>query len=114
MAQLRQGCDEFRAREAEILVVGPEKPEAFSRYWEAHELPFRGLPDPGHTVLKLYGQEVNLFKLGRMPAQIIVDREGMVRYAHYGRSMGDIPSNAEIFGILDDLPGSGPGHSPGA
>jgi peroxiredoxin Q/BCP len=31
-------------------------------------LPFIGLPDPGHRVLKLYGQEMKLFKLGRLPA----------------------------------------------
>ena len=105
MAQLRQSADAFQAREARIVVVGPEGPTAFAEYWKDHDLPFTGLPDPKHSVLKLYGQEVKLFKLGRMPAQVIVDRNGTVRYAHYGHSMGDIPSNAELLALLDEIDG---------
>jgi len=103
MAQLRQGYEEFQERGTEIVVVGPEGKEKFSDFWDRHRLPFVGLPDPGHTVLKRFGQEVNLFKLGRMPAQVLVDREGTVRFGHYGHSMADIPSNEEILGLLDDL-----------
>ena len=62
-----------------------------------------GLPDPHASVLKLYGQEVNLFKMGRMPAQVIVDKAGMARIVHYGHSMSDIPENAEVLSILDEL-----------
>jgi peroxiredoxin Q/BCP len=103
MAQLRQGHAEFERRGAVVLVAGPEKPEAFAKYWAEYSLPFIGLPDPDHSVLKLYGQEVKLFKLGRMPAQVIVDRTGMVRFAHYGHSMADIPANEELLGILDQI-----------
>ena len=86
-----------------MVVVGPEGSEAFADYWEKHDLPFVGLPDPEHSVLKLYGQEVRIFKFGRMPAQVVVDRDGQVRFVHYGHSMGDIPSNAEIWALLDTL-----------
>ncbi len=103
MAQLRQGYEEFRSRDAEVVVVGPEGKKAFSRFWERNGLPFVGLPDPNHTVLKLYGQKVNLFKLGRMPAQVVIDKAGTVRYVHYGHSMKDIPSNAELLALLDSL-----------
>ena len=54
-------------------------------------------------MLKLYGQEVNLFKLGRMPAQVLIDKEGMARYVHYGHSMSDIPSNEEILALIDEF-----------
>jgi len=54
-------------------------------------------------VLKLYGQEVNLFRLGRMPAQVLVDKEGVARFVHYGHSMQDIPPNAELLALLDEL-----------
>jgi len=30
-----------------------------------------------------------------------VDRDGLVRFAHYGTTMADIPSVAEIFAELD-------------
>ena len=103
MAQLRQDSAQFKALGAEIIVVGPEKRDAFARYWVQEELPFVGLPDPRSSVLKLYGQEVKLFKLGRMPAQVIVDRNGVVRYVHYGHSMSDIPPNDELLTLLDQL-----------
>jgi peroxiredoxin len=103
MAQLRQDYDEFVQRGAEVIAVGPEGAAAFARYWEKEQLPFVGLPDPKHTVLKQYGQKVNLFKLGRMPAQMIINRQGQVRYIHYGHAMSDIPPNGEILALLDDL-----------
>jgi len=86
-----------------IVVVGPEGKEAFRKYWHENDLPFIGLPDPKHTVLKLFGQEVNLFKLGRMPAQVIVDKQGVARYAHYGHEMSDIPPNSEMIAILEEI-----------
>lgn len=103
MAQLRQDFAEFEKRNALIVVVGPEDAAAFARYWQQNTLPFIGLPDPHASVLKLYGQEVNLFKLGRMPAQVIIDKDGFVRYVHYGHSMADIPPNEELFQLLDTL-----------
>lgn len=103
MAQLRQDYEKFKQRNAEIVVLGPENAKAFADYWQKQNLPFVGLPDPKASVLKLYGQEVNLFKLGRMPAQVIVDKNGIARYAHYGHSMADIPSNEELLQILDEL-----------
>jgi len=74
MAQLRQDFVEFEKRETTILVIGPENASVFFRYFKEHDLPFIGLPDPKHSVLKLNGQEVNLFKLGLMPAQVLVDK----------------------------------------
>ena len=103
MAQLRQDYEEFLKREAIILVVGTENQEKFIDYWDREGLPFIGLPDPKHTVLKLFGQEVNLFKLGRMPAQVILDKTGTARYVHYGKSMQDIPENQELLRLLDSL-----------
>lgn len=103
MGQLRRDYDEFVDRDAEVIVIGPEDEAAFASYWEEENLPFVGLPDPKHTVLKLYGQEIKLFKLGRMPAQVIVDKTGQARYVHYGHSMSDIPPNEELLALLDGL-----------
>jgi peroxiredoxin Q/BCP len=103
MAQLRQDYLEFKKRQTQVIVVGPEDAKAFEVYWREHDPPFIGLPDPTASVLKLYGQEVNLFKLGRMPAQVIVDRDGMVRFVYYGHAMSDIPENDEILELLDQL-----------
>ena len=103
MAQLRQDYDKFVARNTVILVIGPENSARFTAYFTENDLPFLGLPDPKASVLKRYGQEVNLFKLGRMPAQVLVDREGVARYVHYGHNMSDIPANDEILALVDEL-----------
>lgn len=103
MAQLRHDYPEFVKRQTQVVVAGPEDAAAFAAYFKTSDLPFIGLPDPKTSVLKLYGQEVNLFKLGRMPAQIIVDKAGVARFVHYGHSMSDIPENAEILALLDQL-----------
>ena len=50
-----------------------------------------------------YLQEVNLFKLGRMPLSCVIDAKGYVRFAHYGKSMSDIPSNEELLHVIDAL-----------
>lgn len=103
MAQLRQDYPKFVERETEVVVVGPEGPAEFREYWEEQSLPFTGLPDPDHKVLNRYGQQVNWIKLGRMPAQAIIDRQGMIRYLHYGSSMSDIPTTREMLSILDEI-----------
>lgn len=103
MAQLRHDHSKFIAHDVEIVIIGPEGAEAFINYWKKENLPFIGLPDPKYTILKLYGQEVNLFKLGRMPAQILIDKSGIARFAHYGNSMADIPANDEILAIVGKI-----------
>lgn len=106
MAQLRQEYDKFRALDTAVVVVGPEKAAKFNAYFTEHDLPFIGLPDPQHRVLKLYGQQIKLFKFGRMPAQLLVDRDGVVRFVHYGHSMKDIPATDEMVALIEQLASS--------
>jgi peroxiredoxin Q/BCP len=101
MAQLRQEYQQFVALNTEILVVGPEDAVSFQHYWRQEALPFIGLPDPHQVVLKLYGQEVKLLKLGRLPALMLIDRSGRIRFVHYGHSMADIPSNQGILSLIE-------------
>lgn len=103
MAQLRQDLDRFVRLDVAILVIGPENAQKFASYFSKQRLPFIGLPDPKHQVLKLYGQEINLFKFGRMPAQVLVDKSGIARFVHYGHSMSDIPSNIELLSLVEEM-----------
>jgi peroxiredoxin Q/BCP len=103
MAQLRQDYDAFVERGTEVIAVGPDTKKAFQNFWEEKNMPFIGLADPNHKVAGKYEQEVNLLKLGRMPAQIIIDKKGIVRYVHYSNSMSDITENEEILEILDEI-----------
>jgi peroxiredoxin len=103
MAQLRQDHQKFVEHGAVILCMGPDGPNAFKRYWQTENIPFIGLPDIKNRIADLYHQEVNLFKLGRMPAIFVVDLSGMIVYSHFGESMSDIPENEEILKVLDSL-----------
>ena len=103
MARLRDEYKKFSDRGIVILAVGPNSASAFEQYWKIEKIPFIGLPDPKHSVARMYKQEVKLFRFGRMPLNCIVDGRGYVRYAHYGNSMSDIPSNDELLQVIDEL-----------
>jgi peroxiredoxin Q/BCP len=100
---LRQSHQEFERRGAAVIVLGPDGPNAFRQYWAENDMPFTGLADLRSRVAARYEQEVNLFKFGRMPALFVIDRNGMVRYAHYGDSMQDIPSNETVLAALEEI-----------
>ena len=100
---MRDEYDQFASRGVQILAVGPNDAETFKRYWVTEKIPFIGLPDPDHGVARTYRQEVNLFKLGRLPLNCVVDAKGYVRFAHYGSSMRDIPANEELLDVIDKL-----------
>lgn len=100
---MRDDYAAFSARDAQIICIGPDTAQAYQRYWAENKLPYLGLPDPRHQVSNLYGQEWNIFKLGRVPALMLVDKDGQIRYQHYGDSMKDIPENSLILGMLDKI-----------
>lgn len=103
MARLRDDYSQIRQRGAVILAIGPNTQAAFQQYWKNENIPFIGIPDPEHRVAVLYRQQVSLFKLGRMPLMCIVDKDGRIRYAHYGASMADIPKTETLLEIIDQL-----------
>ena len=103
MARLRDEYQKFVERGVIILAIGPDELVEFQRYWSKENIPFIGLPDPEHKIARLYKQEVNLFKLGRMPLNCVVDMKGYIRYAHYGNSMSNIPANETLLDVIDKL-----------
>lgn len=103
LARMRDNYAEFTARGVTIIAVGPDNMQTFQHYWENENIPYIGLPDPDHQVSKLYRQEVNLFKLGRMPLNTVLDINGHMRYVHFGSSMSDIPDNEIFLNVIDQL-----------
>ena len=93
---MRQESDRLAKLDIEVLVVGPENSDSFRKYWQKESLLFTGLPDPDHSVMKLYGQKVRIFKLGRMPAQMLIDKSGILKFVYYGNSMADIPDIVDV------------------
>jgi peroxiredoxin len=103
MAQLRTNYKKFQEKDSEVIAIGPENLKDFSAFWETHKMPFPGIPDPQHQIADRYGQEVNLVKLGRMPAMLVIDQKGFIRYKHFGESMSDIPEDSEVLSMLDSI-----------
>lgn len=68
-------------------------------------MPFPGLPDPGRRALRPLGQEFKWRRLGRMPAMLIIDKSGIVRWGHYGDSASDIPESEQVLSVLDAVIG---------
>ena len=100
---MRDGYSEFASRGVEILAIGTDSASSFESYWEKEKIPYLGLSDPKASVPRLYKQEVNLFKLGRMPLNCVVDTEGKIRYMHYGSNMTDIPDNETFLNVIDQI-----------
>jgi len=100
---MRDHYSKFISRGAEIVAVGPDGTGTFQRYWENEKIPYIGLPDTEKKVLRLYKQEVNIFKLGRMPLNCVVDIDGRIRYVHFGSSMSDIPDNETFLHVIDQI-----------
>lgn len=90
-------------RDTEVLVVGPDLAAMFKMYWAKEKMPFIGLADPRHQVAERYEQEVSLWKMGRMPALMIVDKKGRIRFSHYAENMRDYPTLEEMYEVLDRL-----------
>ena|SRR6266540_6335991 len=100
---MRDHYSDFTSRGAEIMSVGPDGTGPFQQYWKKEKIPYIGLPDPEKKVLHLYKQEINIFKLGRMPLNCVVDIKGRIRYAHFGSNMTDIPDNEMFIHVIDQI-----------
>jgi len=103
MAQLRQDYQKFVERNTEIITVGPEDANSFTKWWHEHEMPFTGIPDPAHEIAKLYNQQFKLLRGGRLPAMAVIDKMGQIRLMHYADLPSDIPTDEEILALLDKL-----------
>lgn len=100
---MKKDFNGFTDRHAQIVVFAPHEPETVKAYWQKEDLPFIGVPDPDGQLGKRFGQEWHLFKLGRMPAMLIVDPKGTVIFSQYAKHMADIPENRVVFRILEGL-----------
>ncbi|NWF63741.1 MAG: redoxin domain-containing protein [Chloroflexi bacterium] len=103
MARFRDSYSEFTARGAELIAIGPDSLESFQRYWAKENIPFTGLPDHNNAVAKMYKQQVNLFKFGRMPLNCIIDTNGLMRFVYYSASRLDYPDIPTFLNVIDEL-----------
>ena len=102
MAQLRHDYGKFQAQGCEVLVMVPNGPKMIARHVVQHQTPYPILSDKGSQVAGQYFQIKHFFKFGT-PTVFLVDRAGIIRYAHYASSLLAEPKNAEPLAVLETL-----------
>jgi len=100
---LRDEYEEFRRRGAEVICIAPHDLAESKRLVDELKLPFPVLADENRAVFLTYDVQSRLLSLGQRPAVYVVDRSGVIRWAHRGTQQWDIPSNRAILTVLDDL-----------
>jgi len=101
---LAEQYEEFRAAGTEVLAVVNDTVEEARGYFAEHGLPYPCVCDPGHDVYDLYGVTSKVTSLGQRPGLFIVDREGIVRFAHVGHQQWEIPEDDEVLEACRGIP----------
>ena len=132
MAQLRLALAGYQSRKARCFAITTGTPEHTREFCLAHEVPFTCLVDrPGEPAYAAFGlakvnlrslfgpsllaslwavasrwRELALPKSGdvyQMSGAFVIDRDGIVRYAHRNRDPNDHPADEDIWACLDAL-----------
>ncbi len=96
MVQLHQDFLKFEERKIKVVVVCPEKATGIEKFLAKEPVDFDLIGDEDHQLADEYGQQVKVFKLGRMPSQILLDNQENKIFEHHGNTMMDIVENEEI------------------
>jgi peroxiredoxin len=97
---MRSEYEKFTAAGVKIVAVSQDDAEDVNEYWKEHDIPFVCVPDPEGELKALYNQHS---KMGPLPAVFVIDRQGRLALAHYGESMKDIPTAAELLELARSL-----------
>ncbi|MCH7483622.1 MAG: redoxin domain-containing protein [Chloroflexi bacterium] len=100
---MRDRYSEFTERGAKVIAIAPDTVDSARSFFERESLPFTCLPDPDREVFRMYDVKSAMISLGQRPGLFIVDKDGIVRYAHLGFQQWEIPSVDETLAELDAL-----------
>lgn len=92
MLQLQEEVKKFDEKKIKLVVICPEKVEDVEKFAEKHNISFDLVSDPKHIIADKYGQQIKILKLGRMPAEILLDKDCKIITKHYGNNMADTGS----------------------
>ena len=99
LRQLARQSQAFADAGVQVMVIAHDSPQKAKAYFDAHQIPFPCLIDSGHSVYDMYQVESRPESLGQRPAEFLVDRDGVVRYAHIGWQQWEIPGAREVLEI---------------
>ena len=103
MEQLRQDVDKFTALDSEIVVIAPDTLGNAKHYFELNPVPFTALVDETREVYQQFDVQSKLISLGQRPGLFIIDKAGIVRFAFIGMQQWEIPPNAQVLEILQEI-----------
>lgn len=95
-----------RSRYAEVLVINPQESDITSAWHRNLEPHFPMLSDPTGLVGAAYGVGKQIMVKDRwvnLPAEFIVDKKGILRFAHIGKSSDDRMSVVALIRELDKV-----------
>jgi len=91
-----------------VVVIMAESLARMQEFLKTHKYPFGVLSDVRREAVKAYGvyvrvnfESVNISR----PAEVILDKDGIVKYIYIGKIQTDFPSDEEILAVLDTLAG---------
>jgi peroxiredoxin len=96
----------IRSRYAEVLVINPQESEISAEWHKKLELHFPILSDPTGLVGAAYGVGKQIMVKDRwvnLPAEFIIDKKGILRFAHIGKSLDDRTSVVALIRELDKV-----------
>jgi peroxiredoxin len=102
LASYARRFEEFEKRGAQIAGISVDPPSNNARMVGKLLLPFPLLSDPEGELARLCGLW-NAEERVAVPAVVIVDQSGEVRYLYSGRDFADRPGDEEVFATLDEL-----------
>lgn len=89
--ELRDQYAALRAAGIQVVVIGPDRPNALRAYLEKEHLPFEAIADPSQHVLKALGQQYRWYMMGVLPAMLAIAPSGEVVWQHYATGPQDLP-----------------------
>jgi peroxiredoxin len=102
LASYARRFEEFEERGAQIAGISVDPPPNNAGMVGKLQLPFPLLSDPEGELARLYGLW-NAEEDVAVPAVIVVDQSGEVRYLYAGRDRADRPEDEGVFATLDEL-----------
>ncbi len=100
MMQLHQDIQKFKDLKIKVVVICPENMAGVEKFVAKQPLEIDLVADPQHVIADRFKQQVKIFKLGRMPAQIILNKDDKQVFEHYASSMTNIIENNVILSAI--------------
>ncbi len=102
LASYAREVEEFENRGVQVAGISVDPPSNNAKMVGKLQLPFPLLSDPEGELARLFGLWDDVEGVA-VPAVVVVDQSGEVRYLYEGRDLADRPRDDEVFAALDKL-----------